>query len=75
MIRDHEGKIIAVAGRPLLLPKSVLGAEIMAILDGLTLCIKKNIAPASLFSDSLLAVKMIIDLVGSDNILDLDLRY
>lgn len=34
VIRDHEGKIIAVAGRPLLLPKSVLGAEIMAILDG-----------------------------------------
>lgn len=49
---------------------NVLGAEIMAILNGIFRCLEIDLDPITMFSNSLLAIKFIMDLRGRENMMN-----
>ncbi|KAH6833400.1 hypothetical protein C2S53_011802 [Perilla frutescens var. hirtella] len=70
MVRDWQGKLKAGLAKSIVEPASVLEAEINAILLGVGLCLQEELVPFVVFSDSLLAVRMLKGGRGGDTFLE-----
>ncbi|KAH6821503.1 hypothetical protein C2S53_009741 [Perilla frutescens var. hirtella] len=73
--RCDQGKLKAGLAKSIVEPASVLEAEINAILLGVGLCLHEELVPFVVFSDSLLAVRMLKGGRGGDSFLEDVLPY
>ncbi|KAH6829009.1 hypothetical protein C2S53_011926 [Perilla frutescens var. hirtella] len=61
VIRNSTGSIVAALAKSIKHPTSVLGAEILAAISGINLCLDEGITPVLLFSNSILTVQVLSD--------------
>ncbi|KAH6772289.1 hypothetical protein C2S51_010693 [Perilla frutescens var. frutescens] len=59
VVRDWKGRIRATLVNPIQRTTSVLDAELNAVLYGVGLCLQKNLVPFVVYSDSILAIRLL----------------